>query len=207
MTDSTGATDPNGTTRATYDAIAPEYARRWGPVPEWLVPELARLAALLPAGARVADVGCGPGHHTRALRDHGFRATGFDLSQRMLGAAGVPGLVRADMRALPIAAGALDAVWCFAALLHIPRSEVPQVLREFARVLRPGGHLILAVAEGDDEGWEEVPYAPGLRRWYIMHRWETLSGMLEAAGFTVTGHERRASHRDWLCLRAESRSG
>ncbi|WP_372509555.1 methyltransferase domain-containing protein [Streptomyces humicola] len=42
--------------------------------------EIDHLSAVLPRGARVADIGCAPGHHTRLLRERGFRASGFDLS-------------------------------------------------------------------------------------------------------------------------------
>ncbi|AOP45500.1 class I SAM-dependent DNA methyltransferase [Streptomyces lydicus] len=198
-------TDFAATTRETYDAIAAAYARRWRSTPAAVTAEADRLAGLLPAGAVLADIGCGPGHHTRLLRERGFRATGFDLSREMLAAGGVPGLVQADMRALPLAPSAVDAVWCVAALLHIPRPEVPGVLAEFARVVRPGGRLVLSLAEGDGEDWEAVPYAPELRRWYVRHRLAPLTGLLADAGFEVTGDTRWTTHRDWLMLHARRR--
>ncbi|MEU9122022.1 class I SAM-dependent methyltransferase [Streptomyces sp. NPDC048506] len=198
-------TDIAGTTRETYDAIAPAYARRWRSTPPPVTAAADRLAGLLAPGARIADVGCGPGHQTRLLRDRGFRVTGFDLSREMLAADAVPGLVQADMRALPLAASAVDAVWCVAALLHVPRPEVPAVLDEFARVVRRDGLLALSLAEGDDEGWEPVSYAPELRRWYVGHRLAPLTALLAGAGFEVTGHTRWTTHRDWLMLHARRR--
>jgi SAM-dependent methyltransferase len=198
-------TDPIAATRAAYDGIAAEYARQWSTPPAWMNGELERLTGLLPAGARIADIGCGPGWHTQALRERGFAVTGFDLSHPMLTAAGVPGLVRADMRALPVAAGALDAVWCVAALLHVPRPEVPTVLVEFGRTLRSGGELLLSVAEGDGEGWDERAYGPSHRRWFVLHRYEALAGLLDAAGFDVVGHARESTHREWLRVHARRR--
>ncbi|HEU5427694.1 MAG TPA: class I SAM-dependent methyltransferase [Actinocrinis sp.] len=198
------------TTQAAYSSIAVHYARKWGQPPPWLANEADRLAGLLGEGARVADIGCGPGHHTQMLRERGLRATGFDLSAEMLSALGTPGLVRADMLALPIAAGALDGLWCSAALLHIARPMVPTALAEFARVLRPGGELALGVAEGVGERWETVPYdvpeQGELRRYYVLHSFADLSAQLEAAGFDVYEHWRRETHRQWLHLRARRRS-
>jgi len=195
--------DVVGGTRSTYGVIANQYAARWSGSPDWLTRELDRLAALLPSGAQVADVGCGPGHHTESLRERGLRAAGFDLSLQMLTARGVPGVAQADMRALPMASAALDAVWCAAAMLHVPRPHVPRALAEFGRVLRPGGHLVLIVAEGEGERWEEVPYQPDARRWYVYHRLEELTGLLETAGFTVCETARRPGNRDWLHFYAQ----
>ena len=197
-------------TQAAYSSIAAYYARKWGEAPAWMVEEVDRLARLLGEGARVADVGCGPGHHTRLLRERGLWATGFDLSAEMLTTLGTPGLVRADMLALPIATGALDGLWSSAALLHIPRSSVPTALAEFARTIRLGGELVLAVAEGDGERWETVPYnVPGqdeLRRYYVLHRFDALSALLEASGFDVYEHWRRETHRQWLHIHARRRA-
>ena len=192
-------------TRAAYDVIASDYAERWVGTADWIAAELDHLSAVLPRGARVADIGCGPGHHTRLLRERGFRAAGFDLSWGMLSSQGLPGVAQADMRALPVGPGSLDAVWCAAALLHIPRSEVPVVLSEFARVLRTGGELTASLAEGDGELWEPVSYLPSRRRWYVLHRLEALTTQLREAGFDVVGHSRRSTHREWLHVRARRR--
>ncbi|MGH3416171.1 MAG: class I SAM-dependent methyltransferase [Actinocrinis sp.] len=196
--------------RAAYAVIADAYAGKWGNTPQWMEAEMARLRGLLAPGSRVADIGCGPGHHTQALRGLGLNATGFDLSAEMLASVGTPGVVQANMLALPVADAAFDAVWCSAALLHIPRPSVPAALAEFARVLRPGGEMSLAVAEGDGEAWERVPYdLPGVedvRRYYVLHRLEPLSELLEAAGFAVRDdHSRCATQRNWLHIHARRR--
>jgi SAM-dependent methyltransferase len=162
VTHSTGAPgtgEVEGTQRA-YAAIAGHYADRWDARGNnWLEEPMTRLAAELPTGALVADVGCGPGNDTVRLRGLGLRAHGFDLSHAMLTARGVPGQVRADLRALPLRDGVLDGLWCVAVLLHIPRELVPGALAEFRRVLRPGGSAVITVAEGDGEG------GSGTRSW------------------------------------------
>ncbi|MFE0190798.1 class I SAM-dependent methyltransferase [Streptomyces sp. NPDC058989] len=140
-----------------------------------------------------------------AALDRGFQVTGFDLSREMVAADAVPGLVQADMRALPLAASAVDAVWCVAALPHVPRPEVPVALGEFARVVRPGGRLAPSLTEGDDEDWEPVSYAPELRCRYVGHRLAPFAALLDGAGFEVTGHTRWSTHRDGPMLHARRR--
>jgi SAM-dependent methyltransferase len=204
-----GAADVIARTQDTYTQIAGAYADRWdGTEARWISDEAARLAADLPPGALVADIGCGPGNDTVRLRGLGLRAHGFDLSHAMLTARDVPGLVRADLRALPLADGAVDAVWCVAVLLHIPRDLVPGALAEIRRVLKPGGIGLITVAEGEGDGWERFPHQDGAhRRYYVYHSGEAFAGLLAAAGLEIRDTVRHSSHRDWLSLHVRRVAG
>jgi SAM-dependent methyltransferase len=187
-------------TRRTYDAITETYARFTDGDGR---PPLFSGVDRLPVGSLIADVGCGPGRDLARLRAQGLRAVGFDLSLGQLRTSGLAGVAQADMRFLPLRPGALDAVWCQAALLHIPRAYVPGVLAELGRVLRPGGELFLNVAEGDGEGWEVAAnYESDRRRWFTYHRSDTLTALLATAGFTVTEVEHDPAGRGWLSLHA-----
>ena len=114
----------------------------------------------LPPGARVLDVGCGPGRHAHALARRGFEVVGVDISDRFLALAreGSPAgasvtFERADARALTFDA-AFDAVLslCQGAFgLSGGGDEAPapldpdrSVLEGMARALRPGGRLALS---------------------------------------------------------------
>lgn len=59
------------------------------------------------------------------------------------------------------------------------------------------------LAEGEGERWEEVPYQPDVRRWYVYYRLEDLAGLLGAAGFAVCETARRPANRDWLSFYAQ----
>ena len=74
---------------------------------------LQRLARTLPQGARVADLGCGPGWYAAVLEKHGLRPVALDVSAGMLAAARREApdrdAVRADLGSLPFSRHALDA--------------------------------------------------------------------------------------------------
>ncbi len=94
----------------------------------------------------------------------------------------------------------MDALWCQAALLHVPHAYVPDTLGGFARVVRPGGAIYLSLNEGDGEGWQTVRY--DRPRWCTGHREDDLRAMLAAAGFAVAYVRHTTTNRDWLSVRA-----
>jgi SAM-dependent methyltransferase len=109
-----------------------------------LLAEVQILEGLLPHEGRVLSIGCGIGVHEEALRSRLPRMdlVCSDVQDEML--AQVPGgmeRVAADMTALPFAEGSFDAVYEVTALVFVRDPE--QALTEMARVLRPGGVLVL----------------------------------------------------------------
>ncbi|MFE2423088.1 class I SAM-dependent methyltransferase [Streptomyces hokutonensis] len=91
---------------------------------------------------------CGTGRHTAHLHGLGHRVTGVDASPDMLARPRerLPDVDfrEADLHRLPLPGDAVDTVVCALALTHVP--ELSPVSREFARVLRPGGHLVISDA-------------------------------------------------------------
>jgi ubiquinone/menaquinone biosynthesis C-methylase UbiE len=195
--------DPVGETQQTYDLITAEYARQnaapWGD----LVDHMNVLAAGLPPGSVVADIGCGPGRDIVLLRAAGLRVIGIDLSLGQLRTGSLTGVVQADMGQLPLRGGSVDAIWCQAALLHIPRTAVPAVLAEFARVARPGGALYLSVAAGDGEGFQVASkYGSYRRRWFTLHCEPDLTALLAEVGFAVRQMRRDHGRGVWISIHA-----
>ncbi|RIV40098.1 class I SAM-dependent methyltransferase [Micromonospora radicis] len=112
-------------------------------------------ADAVPAGgaARVLDAGCGTGRMSRYLADRGCRVQGVDLS---------PGMITMARRANPdlaFAVGSLtdlpypdhrfDGVLLWYSIIHTPPAGQPRIFAEAARVLRPGGHLLVGFQSGE----------------------------------------------------------
>ncbi|GAA3886660.1 class I SAM-dependent methyltransferase [Streptomyces lannensis] len=104
----------------------------------------------LRTGDRVLDAGCGTGRALTPLRaavGASGVVLGADLTPAMLEAAVRAGrdrdglLLLADVAALPVRTGSLDAVFAAGLIAHLPRPS--ENLRELARVVRPGGLLAL----------------------------------------------------------------
>lgn len=122
---------------ATYD----------GPNPAFDIDEpiLAKIFDGLPPGVAL-DAACGTGRLAEQLAARGHQVIGVDSSPDMLAYARtrVPGadFRSGDLYRLPVDDAAVDLVTCALALTHV--TDLGPVLAEFARVLRPGGHLVIS---------------------------------------------------------------
>ncbi|MER8161020.1 methyltransferase domain-containing protein [Streptomyces sp. NPDC094472] len=108
-------------------------------------PVIEEIVAGLPTGVAL-DAACGTGRLSALLAEYGHRIVGVDSSPDMLARAveRVPGgdFREGDLHTLPVDDEAVDLAVCSLALTHVP--ELKPVMAEFARVLRPGGHLLIA---------------------------------------------------------------
>jgi SAM-dependent methyltransferase len=108
-------------------------------------PAVRRLVNDLPPG-RALDAACGTGRHAAHLIARGHRVMGVDTSPAMLAhaRARIPEetLAVGSLVALPIPSASVDVAVCALALMHLP--ELRPAIAELARVLRPGGRLVLS---------------------------------------------------------------
>ena len=132
-------------------------------------------------GLRILDVGCGTGATLRWLRRFAGRrpVVGMDLARGALRFArrGGEPVILASAEALPFRKGRFDLLYCADVIQHLPAPARTRAYREFARVLRPGGVVLLRAnrATGAPEAAR-----PG----YPAFDYRTVPAELEEAGLT-----------------------
>lgn len=143
----------------------------------------------LPVRVRVLDAGCGQGTPALSRLDAETTAVGVDLSREQLGlaASNLPEcrLVQGDMTMLPFDAATFDAIVAYWSLIHVPMDDHRTVLDEFARVLEPGGRML--VCEGTAEWSGENPdwLDSGVNMEWNIAGAKTTRNQLERVGFTI----------------------
>ena len=154
-------------TQTSYDNVATEYADRFKdemddkPFDRDCLDRLAREVGEL---GPICDLSCGPGQIARYLHRQGVETLGVDLSQNMVAEAQRLNpeihFHQGDMSSLPDADNSWGGIAAFYCIIHIPREQVVDALREMKRVLQPGGMLLITFHIGEeikhiDEWWEK----------------------------------------------------
>ena len=186
--------------RSGYARWAPTYARGHNPLIAVEELHTAQLLAKLPA-AHALDVGAGTGRHALALARRGGRVVALDQSPEMLAQArlaareeglAVDPLVASLDAPLPLGDGHFDLVVCALVLTHLP--GLAAAIGECARVLRPGGHLLVTDFHPDAvaRGWRTDFHGPGAS--YLLpnvpHTRADYTAALAAAGCAIqTWHD------------------
>jgi len=157
-------------------------------------------------------VGCGPGHVTAYLAEQGARVVGIDISQGMITVAssryqGIDFEV-GSLLALPAGDARWSGAVCPYSIIHLASEERPAAFAELARVIAPGGWLLLSFHIDDDE--HGVGEVNRVREWWgeqvelEFHYLDpdVIAEEVERQGFTVMAVTRR---RPWPGLEHPSR--
>jgi SAM-dependent methyltransferase len=154
-------------TQTSYDQVAAKYAEKFKDEMDYKPFDrdcLDRLAREVGNLGPICDMGCGPGQIALYLHRQGVATLGVDLSPRMIAEAQRlnPDIHfhQGDMLCLPDADDSWGGIAAFYCIIHIPREEIVDALREMKRVLKPGGVLLVTFHIGDeikhlDEWWEK----------------------------------------------------
>jgi len=199
-------------TVASYETFAEEYRAGTQEMPDEVRAAIAQFASALDAGARVLEIGSGPGRDALALEEAGLSVRRTDITPafvRMLRADGFTADVLdplSDNLDDPERDAPYDGVWASASLVHARREDLPIVLSALARATRPGGAFHLALKEGDGARFSTHGHVGGPRH-FTFWREEPLRAVLEDAGWVVDDVRRAPGLRNetWLDVQASRR--
>ncbi len=184
--------DPITTIRDDYDRIAAEYARR-------LFHELDgkpfdrdvlhRFAASVGGRGEVCDLGCGPGHIARCLRDAGAQVLGIDISGQLLDQARRlnPDISfrQGNMLSLELESDTLAGIAAFYSIVNLPGELLPIAFAEMNRVLAPGGLLLLAFHIGEEVIRPGELWGQSISMEFFHRQPDAIEDLLTGAGFAI----------------------
>ena len=155
----------------------------------------------LAPGAHILDAGCGSGRDTKAFLERGYRVTATEASPRLAQFATeytnqpCEIVIFQDMEF----ERAFDGIWACASLVHIPKSDIYNVLSRFTRALKSGGILYVSLKEGEGE---RVASDGRFFSDYTAHDFRAILGRfleLREIAFWKTEEVRSHTHRQpWL---------
>lgn len=180
-------------TLALYDdpAFAKDYAAGIADrVDMWM---FEAFLPLVPDGGQVLYIASAGGRDSAYMADHGYEVTGIEQAKALVDLASKqrPDITYmvGDFVQLPFQDAAFDAIWCKAALVHMPSQEmIEQALRGFYRVLRPGGPIMINTKArvGDQAATTtRTDKLSGKERYFRFQDEKEFTALLEAVGFKV----------------------
>jgi 2-polyprenyl-3-methyl-5-hydroxy-6-metoxy-1,4-benzoquinol methylase len=138
-----------------------------------------------PAPLQILDFGCGPGRDLKTFTAMGHIAVGLDGSERFAQMARADSgceVLHQNFLELNLPAARFDGIFANAVLFHVPRQELPRVLRQLHATLKPDGVLFSSNPRGQNqEGWKGERYGA----YYDLETWREL---LTQAGFIELEH-------------------
>lgn len=159
-------------------------------------------------GLRILDFGCGPGRDLVYFRAQGHEPVGLDgsaafceMAERISGCQ----TLHQNFLALDLEPASFDGIFANASMFHIPKQELPRILKELKTALVPRGILFSSNPRGDGEGFAGQRYGTYME-------YEEYSELLKAAGFEPIDHYYRPAglprdQQPWLAVVSRAASG
>jgi SAM-dependent methyltransferase len=176
-------------TKASYQATAEDFTRNVADLAP--MESIKKFVSLLPAGAKIIDIGCGSGRDAKIFTEKGVSVLGIDFCQNFIDIAKInaPGaeFQLVDIETATFEPSSFDGAWACCSLLHIPKKILPHVLKNIYSALKEGGHFYLTLKKGSGETLEkDLRYEGGdfVKFWSFFEEKE-LQDLMESANFKI----------------------
>ncbi|EHL09263.1 methyltransferase domain protein [Desulfitobacterium hafniense DP7] len=189
--------DKTERTIETYDLHAGLYEEKFMNFPGY-AKRIQSFGRILAAGAKVLDLGCGPGNVAKQLveLDKEFEVLGIDLSSEMIRHAKVNVISPCvefrvgDIRNMDLEENAFDAVIASFCLPHLTDEEAGMFIQDISKVLREGGLLYLSCMEGCKSGFETTSFSSNDFIFFNYYSEEFISNVLCTNGLKINEVQR-----------------
>lgn len=166
--------------------------------------ELHEVILRFPKSAKILDLGSGPGNHALFFEKNGFDVLCLDISDKMLAKCKEKGLktIKMDIEKLSFPRGSFDVIWAYTSLLHLPKSNLPKVLKKIKNILNDNGLFMISLKEGSDEGI--VVFEKGGKRWFSCYTEKEIRELLNKDFKVLKNWRVSVSDKiflDYLCIR------
>jgi len=144
----------------------------------------------------ICDAGCGPsGHIGRYVFDKGIQVVGVDISDKCVELARHYNpkmrFERGDIGNLAFDDDSFDGIISYYSIIDTPKRYVGRIFREFHRVLKPGGNLLVAVKAGTTEGYMKDLLGIQTEIYFTLFTEKEITRYFEQAGFLLEFIEKR----------------
>lgn len=180
----------------SYDEYAPHYGRKFRSHFTRVLPQADRFLSHLDRGAKVIDLGSGPGAHAEYFLFKKMEVLCFDLSVEMVNKCRAKGLeaMVGDIERLDELGWEheFDGVWAYASLLHLPKEKFPKALYDISRIVKKDGVVGISVKEdrpGVSDGFVEKVETKGTQRFFVHYRIDEMMEYLKEQ-YTVVWADR-----------------
>ena len=169
-----------------YEKVAKSYAQEFSDPSDYVDTFLS----LIPSNGKILDVGCGVGVDAGYMYSKGFKVVGIDLSREMLKIARQH-FPQIDFRLLDIkkinyGANSFDGIFASFSLIHLPKKDIPNILKKFYKILKRGGVLYIALHEGKpEETFITSPLSKNEKIFLNIFSYEEIKQLLDEFGFAI----------------------
>lgn len=189
-----------------------EFASRYAVLNENMLLQfqLFEFLSFLNKKSKILDAGCGAGRDCEMLYEEGYNITGIDFSKNMITESKkrvtdvkfkVMDFLNTDFKDKSI-----NAIWCNASIIHLPKNKINNALKEFHRILGSESLLFLNVIKGEGEKETEIKKFYNGKLPVSFYQKDEITEILEENGFRIIrSYEESDDNFEWIDLLCKKR--